>query len=239
MAREKISRNFDERLVVYSERDLELLREKREAAEKIMSSLKSLSSSLVLHGSVARGDVHEKSDVDVAFLEPVPSYLVELMLEKAGERFYERRIVQATPSSSPKAYIVLDPEELKVVSFPLVKLQRRESEFYRFGGAISFEELLRGVRVPGVKKRLELVRPVENGYVLSSILGREAEAASVLGISIDTVLERVRVLSRRSEIGRTGVYLSETLEPGESFEQRLRELMERDPALRRAVAERI
>ncbi|PNV80136.1 MAG: DNA polymerase subunit beta, partial [Fervidicoccus sp.] len=138
----------------------------------------------------------------------------------------------------PKAYIVLDPEELVVVSFPLVKLQPRELEFYKFGGAIGLDELIRDFRIPGVNKKLELVRPVEVGYVLSSIIGKESEVASMLRISIDTVMERVRVLSRRDEIGRTGVYINESLLPGESFEQRLKELAERKPALRRVILER-
>ncbi|MGB9725792.1 MAG: nucleotidyltransferase domain-containing protein [Fervidicoccaceae archaeon] len=238
MVRDKISRNLDERLVVYAEKDLELLREKRKRAERIMRALVNLNAPFVLHGSVARGDVHERSDIDIAFLEPLPSYLVEISLEKIGEKIYERKIVQATPASSPKAYIVLDPEELVVVSFPLVKLQPRELEFYKFGGAIGLDELIRDFRIPGVNKKLELVRPVEVGYVLSSIIGKESEVASMLRISIDTVMERVRVLSRRDEIGRTGVYINESLLPGESFEQRLKELAERKPALRRVILER-
>ncbi|MGB9784317.1 MAG: nucleotidyltransferase domain-containing protein [Fervidicoccaceae archaeon] len=238
MVRDKISRNLDERLVVYAEKDLELLRGKRKRAERIMRALVNLNAPFVLHGSVARGDVHERSDIDIAFLEPLPSYLVEISLEKIGEKIYERKIVQATPASSPKAYIVLDPEELVVVSFPLVKLQPRELEFYKFGGAIGLDELIRDFRIPGVNKKLELVRPVEVGYVLSSIIGKESEVASMLRISIDTVMERVRVLSRRDEIGRTGVYINESLLPGESFEQRLKELAERKPALRRVILER-
>ncbi|MGC8679331.1 MAG: nucleotidyltransferase domain-containing protein, partial [Fervidicoccaceae archaeon] len=213
-------------------------REKRKRAERIMRALVNLNAPFVLHGSVARGDVHERSDIDIAFLEPLPSYLVEISLEKIGEKIYERKIVQATPASSPKAYIVLDPEELVVVSFPLVKLQPRELEFYKFGGAIGLDELIRDFRIPGVNKKLELVRPVEVGYVLSSIIGKESEVASMLRISIDTVMERVRVLSRRDEIGRTGVYINESLLPGESFEQRLKELAERKPALRRVILER-
>ncbi|PNV80760.1 MAG: DNA polymerase subunit beta, partial [Fervidicoccus sp.] len=67
MVRDKISRNLDERLVVYAEKDLELLREKRKRAERIMRAFVNLNAPFVLHGSVARGDVHERSDIDIAF----------------------------------------------------------------------------------------------------------------------------------------------------------------------------
>ncbi|MEM3491197.1 MAG: DNA polymerase subunit beta, partial [Fervidicoccaceae archaeon] len=173
--------------------------------------------------------------VDIAVLNMTPSYIIEIALDRFGLKQFERKIVQATPMSTPKGYITLDPEGLIVVSFPLARLQSREVEFYKFGGSISLEELQEGKRVLGVNKRLELIKPIEHGYLVSSILGREGEVASLLGISLETVLERMRVLSRRDKIGRTGVYLSELVSTGESFEQKLKEIAERDPAVRRAL----
>ena len=71
-------------------------------------------------------------------------------------------------------------------------------------------------------KRLLLIEPTETGHTESGIAGREPEVARLLGIGRDSVDERVRVLSRRDSVGRTGVYLREDLEPGESFGDRLR-----------------
>lgn len=235
MVKEKITRYTDERIITYTEKELEILQTKRDQAKRIMNILKKSGLNSILHGSLARGDVHEKSDIDIALLNPVPSYMVEIALEKLGEKIFERRIVQATPASTPKGYIILDPEELMVVSFPLSKLQTREQEFYKFGGLITLEDLEKDRRVPGVNKRLELIVPVDLGYKISSIIGRESEVASLLDISIETVMERIRVLSRRDEVGRTGVYINKILEPGESFEQKLKEIMERNPAVRRTL----
>jgi len=235
MVKEKITRYTDERIIIYTEKELEILQTKRDQAKRIMNILKKSGLNSILHGSLARGDVHEKSDIDIALLNPVPSYMVEIALEKLGEKIFERRIVQATPASTPKGYIILDPEELMVVSFPLSKLQTREQEFYKFGGLITLEDLEKDRRVPGVNKRLELIVPVDLGYKISSIIGRESEVASLLDISIETVMERIRVLSRRDEVGRTGVYINKILEPGESFEQKLKEIMERNPAVRRTL----
>ena len=235
MVKEKITRYTDERIITYTEKELEILQTKRDQAKRIMNILKKSGLNSILHGSLARGDVHEKSDIDIALLNPVPSYMVEIALEKLGEKIFERRIVQATPASTPKGYIILDPEELMVVSFPLSKLQTREQEFYKFGGLITLEDLEKDRRVPGVNKRLELIVPVDLGYKISSIIGRESEVASLLDISIETVMERIRVLSRRDEVGRTGVYINKILEPGESFEQKLKGIMERNPAVRRTL----
>uniref|UniRef100_A0A7J3SMB1 DNA polymerase subunit beta n=1 Tax=Fervidicoccus fontis TaxID=683846 RepID=A0A7J3SMB1_9CREN len=235
MVKEKITRYTDERIITYTKKELEILQTKRDQAKRIMNILKKSGLNSILHGSLARGDVHEKSDIDIALLNPVPSYMVEIALEKLGEKIFERRIVQATPASTPKGYIILDPEELMVVSFPLSKLQTREQEFYKFGGLLTLEDLEKDRRVPGVNKRLELIVPVDFGYKISSIIGRESEVASLLDISIETVMERIRVLSRRDEVGRTGVYIYKILEPGESFEQKLKEIMERNPAVRRTL----
>jgi predicted nucleotidyltransferase len=126
-------------------------------------------------------------------------------------------------------------EERRVVSFPLAKLSKTEYEFYYFGGAVTFRELREGKRVPGVDKRLMLIEPTPEGHRESPVIGREAIVAKIVGVSLETVLERVRVLSRRDEIGRTGVFVKIELEPWESIEEAVRDIARRNPLFRRAM----
>jgi predicted nucleotidyltransferase len=46
----------------------------------------------------------------------------------------------------------------------------------------------------------------------------------------------MRVLERRADVGRTGIYLHRALAPEESFEQVLAEIAYSDPALRRRMS---
>uniref|UniRef100_A0A7J3ZIN8 protein adenylyltransferase n=1 Tax=Fervidicoccus fontis TaxID=683846 RepID=A0A7J3ZIN8_9CREN len=239
MTREKVSSPGVEREVVYSERRWKALTEKRCIARELMEALRRQGIHSIVHGSVARGDVKEESDVDVFVPYVVPSFKVELALESTKYKILQKKIVQATPKHTPKAYLILDPQEGIVVSFPLAKMTTRELEFYYFGGALDLSGVIRGERRPGVNKRLEIVIPTPRGHVEYSILGRESEVARILGISIDTVLERVRVLTRRDEVGRTGVFLERTLSPEASIEAELEILKSKNPALRRAVEERV
>lgn len=233
MVREKVASRGEESEVVYNEERWRLLREKRSRALQIMRALSTMGLESILHGSLARGDVHPRSDIDVFIVNPTPSYKVELALERAGERIHFKRIVQATPSHHPKVYYFLDPEEKVVVSHPISRLGKREVEFYYFGGALDRARLESGARVPGVDKRLMLIKPTRRGHLEESVLGREAEVARLLGISIDTVEERVRVLSRRDRVGRTGVFINLELAPEESVEEAVKRLASRNPAFRR------
>jgi len=219
--------------VVYNEKRWRLLQELRRKAEKIMEALESLNLRCIAHGSIARGDVTEKSDVDIFIPSPPSSFMVETALEQNGMPINRRIIVQATPSYAIKAYIEI--EENVSVSFPLVKLRPLEREFYKFGGEISLEELKRNIRVPGVDKRLMLIEPTADGHIESSIIGREEYAARLLGVSVDIVWDRVKALTRRDEIGRTGVFLERELSPEESFELVLKRLADKNPAVRRRM----
>ena len=224
----------DERLkVIYDEKRWRLLNQLRAEAIELMDALNSMHIFSIAHGSIARGDVTEKSDIDIFIPDLIPSFLVETALEKAGIHISERILVQATPTYSIKAYIGID--ERKSISFPLSKLRKTEREFYRFGGEATLEMLRRGVRVPGVDKRLMLIEPTDEGHIESSILGREGEVAKLLGISIETVLDRVRTLTRRDRIGRTGLFIERRLASNETFESVLKELAERNPAVRRRL----
>lgn len=218
--------------VVYDKEKWEILRIKREKAKILMKRLADHRISSIIYGSIARGDVKEKSDVDIFIPQLLPSFRVELALD--GVEILEKRIVQATPSYAIKGEIVIDDET--TVSFPLVKMREKELDFYRFGGCIGYGDLLMNKRVPGVDKRLMLILPTENGHREISI--REIHpsvAAKILRVSINIIFERIRVLERRREIGRTGVYLCEKIRGEESFESALREIALRDPAVRRRL----
>ena len=234
----KIERRVEYREVHYDDEHWRILREKRREALRVMEALARQGLSSIVHGSIARGDVNPKSDIDVFIPFMVPSYRVELALEMAGIKPYKRFIVQATPGHAPKAYIALDEEELRMVSFPLAKLSRNEYEFYKFGGLLDLEGLRRNERVPGVDKRLVLIEPTSYGHRESPVIGRESIVARIIGVSVETVLERVRVLSRRDEIGRTGVFLYYELSPDESFEKALAKLARENQYVRRVLQNR-
>ncbi|MEM4728858.1 MAG: nucleotidyltransferase domain-containing protein [Thermoplasmata archaeon] len=221
--------------VTYSPERLELLAWLRRRAEELGSAL---GPGWFVHGSLARGDVHRRSDIDLVYLErgTVPSFSVELGLERAGIEWLSREIVVATPNSAPKGRILIDSRAS--VTFPLVPFKPNEEGFYRFGGALPAKGLATAPRVPGVSKRLLLVIPTAKGHIESSVVGREAEVARFLNVPFEVVSERVRVLTRRSDVGRTGVYLREEVPDEISFEEFLKRLADRDPVIRRTVTER-
>ena len=90
-------------------------------------------------------------------------------------------------------------------------------------------------RVPGVDKRLMLIEPTAHGHEESSILGHEENVARKLRISSDTVFNRTRVLLRRDQVGRTGLFLERELSNEETFESVLRELSDEKPEIRRRL----
>ncbi len=220
------------RFVRYSREHWRILKKKRKRAIDVMSNLLTHGLDCIVYGSVARGDVNEKSDVDIFVPQNIPSYKLELALE--GYEMLEKRIVQATPNHAIKGEIVLD--ENTTVSFPLVKMKERELDFYRFGGCLSYKGLIEDRRVAGVDKRLVLIIPKRDGHEeipLTEV--HPSEVARVLGISTDVVNERIRVLTRRREIGRTGIFISETIPINESFELALRRIISKNPAIRRRI----
>ena len=216
----KVERRGEVREVVYDESRWRLLDELRSVAVDLMEKLNRFNIPSIVYGSVARGDVSETSDVDIFVYSPPSSFILETALESVGIKPMRRLIVQATPQYAVKAYIYL--EDNISVSFPLVSLSRLETEFYYFGGALSLEDLKREKRVPGVDKRLMLIEPTEYGHIESPVIGNEAITAKILGVSVDIVNQRVRVLMKRDKIGRTGVYLKRKLKENESFEQRIK-----------------
>jgi predicted nucleotidyltransferase len=229
----KLIKNCEYREVKYNKERWTMLEELRAKALIVIKALDAYHLNSTVHGSVARGDVNQYSDVDVFVAEAQSSFLVESALEKAKIVPNARFIVQATPNYAMKAHIEID--ETTTVTFPLMEMRRVELEFYRFGGEVNFEQLKAKDRVKGVDKRLMFIEPTSKGHVESSIVGREEHVAKLLGVSSDTVLDRVHALLRRDKVGRTGVFVKKELAADETFELALKKLAEANPAVRRRI----
>jgi len=219
--------------IIYDKRHWKLLKELRSKTVEIMETLDNCHLRSIVHGSIARGDVSKTSDIDVFLPEPPSSFIIETVLERSDFPVQHRTVVQATPLYALKGYIGLDQQ--RRLSFPLVKLRPVEKDFYRFGGEASLSTLREDKRVAGVDKRLMLIEPTAEGHVESAVVGREEMVANLLGISLNTVLDRVRALLRRDEVGRTGVFIERELAPDETFEQALKKLADQNPAVRRRI----
>jgi uncharacterized protein len=219
------------REVTYANARWTQLKVLRTKALPVMASLETCHLHSTVHGSLARGDVKETSDIDIFIPEVQSSFQIETALEKSNIRCNSRFLVQATPNYAMKAHIEID--ENTTVSFPLMEMRRVEREFYQFGGEINLQKLKMDVRVAGVDKRLMLIEPTEKGHTESSIIGQEEYVAKLLGISAETVLDRVHALLKRDSVGRTGVFVKRELSPDETFEAVLKKLVEVNPAVRR------
>jgi len=229
----KPMRRSELREVIYSSDRWLLLERFRKQTLRIMGPIEKIHVETLVHGSIARGDVSEKSDIDIFVPTQVSSFTVETALEKAGIPINRRLVVQATPTYAMKAHI--ETEENTSVTFPLMKLRKVEREFYKFGGEANFDSVMKGLRMRGVDKRLMLIEPTEKGHRESSVVGREEHVAKTLGISTETVLDRVHALLRRDEVGRTGVFVEQELAPNETFEMVMRRLARKNPAVRRRL----
>ncbi len=216
--------------IEYNEDRWAFFKQSRQRAKEIMSALSKHNIESVVHGGVARGDVDENSDVDIFVLSVVPSYKIELALRGAGFHPVKREIVMATPWQLPKAHIYIEDD--RSVTFPLIKPRQLELEFYYFGGAADHTQVERGIRVPGVDKRLMLIEPTERGHVESQVVGREAEVAKRVGVGLDIVRERTQVLTRRADVGHTGIFVQRELAPTENFEAVFNQLVEKNSAMK-------
>ncbi len=234
MPREKTTRRDTGSAVkFYTEAQWRQLSTLRARAVEIMAVLDERGLSSIVHGSVCRGDVSAHSDVDVYISQVVSSFIVELALERGGFSILNRELVHATPFHAIKAHIYLEGDS--VVTLPLTSPAPIELEFYRFGGSLIQEEVLKNKRVAGVDKRLILIEPTKEGHIETPIIGNEIITARKIGVGLKIVKERLKVLMRRDEVGRTGVYLKRQLAPGDTFEALLKSISDRDPVVRRRV----
>ena len=233
MSKQKILREHSES-ILYSKSDWTLLKIKREKAAYFLKMFEGLNPHI--YGSIARGNVHKDSDIDIVFTKPIQSFRIEFLLNKNGFKHYFREIIMATPKDSIKLYIYLS--ELESITIPLTKLSKKSLEFYDFGGKIGLKELKLGIRVPGIDKRLVLIQPSPQGHNEMSIIDNEAVAAKELRISIDTILERKKVLLKREKYGKTGVFLKRSLDINESTEEVLKKLSNKKAIIRKKLYQR-
>lgn len=221
----------DNIIVNYSEEHWDLLSSKRNKALSIMKILTDQTIESLLYGSLTRGDVTETSDIDLFIPYQISSFKIESALVQGNLKIYGKKIVQATPKHLVKAHIMLS-EDI-VITYPLTSIREREFDFIQFGGSLNHTNLAQNKRVPGVDKRLMLIEPTDEGHIESPIVGFESVVAKKIKVSVGLVRERVRILTTRDKVGRTGVYLDHELSPDDNIEEAFKQLMDRDPILRR------
>ncbi len=227
---------YIEREVVYSEYQWGILKNKRELGVSVLEYLYSQGIRGYIFGSVARGDVHIYSDIEIVILEYNLLSLVDVLLSQRYN-VEEKEIVQATPKAAMK--VIFHIENNIDVVVPVVPLTKLELDFYRFGGIIALPNAKNfRVRVPGIDKRLCLIKPTSTGHIEFSVIGRESEVARILSICPEIIEERKIMLMKRDSIGRTGVYISIKLSPYESIQKKIIELKDRDPIIKRMFRER-
>jgi predicted nucleotidyltransferase len=229
------SRQNDKIEVIYNSPHWKLLQMLREKSIEIMDALASKGIYSGIYGSVVRGDVTHRSDIDIIIPSIISSHSIELALTRKMIKIFSRKIAQATPGHTPKAHIFLDAEEKLCVTFPLASFGTLELEFYKFGGYLELDELKADKRLPGCNKNLMLIEPTLLGHIESPIVGREREVSKIVGVKIDIVRERIRVLTRRKEVGRTGIFLSAYLKEEDVFENILKRLADSNPIIRRRL----
>jgi len=233
MSKENILREHQLSLI-YTEKDWAMLKSKREKALKILKIFENFKP--YIYGSIARGNVHEESDIDVIFLNQIPPFQIEMVLEKNGITNYYKEIIIATPRDSIRLYIHIS--ELECITVPLTRLEKRNLQFYAFGGKIDLNQLKQDIRVPGIDKRLVLIKPTSMGHDEVSVIGNEHMAAKAVGINITTVNEREKVLLRREKHGRTGVFFKKQIDASESTEEALKKIANKNSIVRKKLYKR-
>jgi predicted nucleotidyltransferase len=220
--------------VHYTPDHWQIFRDLRKRAIHIAEIFANQGFDMLAYGSIARGDVKITSDIDLILQQLIPTYRVELILEQANIPILQRKLVQATPNDVIKANFQLEDEV--TVTVLLTNPNRLPFEFYRFGGAVTYTQMLEEIRVPGVDKQLLLIQPTPTGHHALSIIESPQIAAQSIGISNQIVEERIRVLTRRDKIGRTGVFLNQVIPPDSNCEEFLHELAKKNSFIRRRMA---
>ncbi|MBN1215106.1 MAG: nucleotidyltransferase domain-containing protein [Candidatus Lokiarchaeota archaeon] len=235
MSNKKINHEFF-REIEYSEKHWEIFNEKRNQAQKLLEIFQKQSYKSYVFGSIARGDVNENSDIDIIFPYNIPSFKIDFILNENNINNYKKEIVMATPNDAIKYYIYLN--DFESITIPLTKLDTNSLEFYSFGGKINYNQLIKGERISGINKNLQLIIPTHNGHKETSIIDQESIAAKQVGVSLHVVNERIRVLSKRQKLGKTGVFLKRELSLDETPEQVLEKIINKNSIVRRKYKER-
>jgi len=221
------------RHIVYNEKRWSILRNKREIAKKVMAPLCIHGYNPIIYGSIARGDVDEDSDVDVFIEQVVNPALLETIVEKSLGGWIKRTVVQATPGYVVKGYIFID--ELVSISFPLIEMLPNEAEFYSIAGKLSYSDVLENKRRGGMNKSMMIIIPVEDGHMEFPARQDPDLAAKLIGVDPKALRERLHVLEKRKEHGRTGTYIEVELDEGSTFPQVLKAIINENPILRRRI----
>ena len=222
--------------VTYSENHLKLLQQKRERSKTLLEMFVKEGLNPFIYGSIARGDIHNDSDIDMVLIQSIAPYQIEIILDKNGFNNYFREIIMATPADTLKLYIYLN--ELESITIPLSKFDKKSIEFYDFGGKINLNKVKNSIRVPGIDKRLVLIQPISDGHEEYSIIGNENLAAKQLSVGINLINERKRVLLRREKFGKTGVFLKRSIGVGETTELVLKKLSNKNTIVRKKLLQR-
>src|SRR4030067_3442945 len=104
----KPAKRAEQREIIYDGKRWTLLKEKREKSIWLMAAPERSHLQTIVHGRVARGDVTEKSDIDVFIPEPASSFQIETVLETAKIAIINRLVVQATPTYNMKEHTEID-----------------------------------------------------------------------------------------------------------------------------------
>ncbi|UYP45993.1 hypothetical protein NEF87_002278 [Candidatus Lokiarchaeum ossiferum] len=232
MPRMKVKQH-EESQIIYTPDHWDLLNSIRSRAIEVTQAFARHGFDTLTYGSIARGDVKPTSDIDIILTTLIPSYRVELILDEIPFPLISKKLIQATPNDVIKAHFELEGEIC--LTLLLTDFTSMPFEFYKFGGALSFNQLQDNIRVPGVDKRLVLIQPTETGHVERSIENNAHLIAKVVGVSASMVSQRMRVLTRRDKVGRTGVFLNHSLALSENIEETLRNLARKNPMIRRRL----
>lgn len=224
---------MEQNKVQYTKKHWETLAQKRNRVIKLINIFQNTGFKPLVFGSIARGDIHAHSDIDIVFPQTIPTFRIELLLEENGENIVGKEIIQATPGGSIKAYIFLS--ELESLTIPLTKFRGNSFQFYKFGGSVNLNQLQNNERVPGINKGLIIIIPDEDGHNEMELLNNEVYASKLLKIDLVIIKQRMRVLTKREKIGRTGVFLHEKLTVEENFESVLKKIGDRNSIVRKIL----
>ena len=95
MPREKIARNIGKDFHRHTEKEKQILTQLRKTSISYLQLLKENGLSAFIHGSVARGDVNQASDIDIHIPYLLPSFRIDVIDEFVSS---ERRIIMGNPN---------------------------------------------------------------------------------------------------------------------------------------------